>query len=234
MLAHKCIGDNTEIGDLQGWSGGRDQAYSLLGIETADFGASDARTWRRVMTLYVTALFVHVLGTLALFIGFGVEGLSLWHLRAGGAVEQLRVWANISARVVPLSGLAIPAILLPGAYLAKETNVWSEGWIHATLGMTFLIAVATLGVTAPRLRAIRRACAEASGDASNVLRLRLRDPFLRFSLQLRGALGLGIVFLMIAKPNLPDAIPVIGVAIALGVGVSVVHRNRQASVAAVE
>jgi hypothetical protein len=177
------------------------------------------------MTIYSVILFLHVLGTLALFAAFVVEGLSLWYLRAAEDVEEVRRWAKISAGVMPLSVIAMPLIFLPGAYLARAGKVWSQGWLQVGLVATFLIVALATGITRPRTRALGRAAAEGSGNVSNVLQSRLRDPFLRVSLQLRAALGFGVVFLMIAKPNHPNALLVLAVAIASGLVASAIHRS---------
>jgi len=178
------------------------------------------------MTLYSVVVFLHVLGTLMLFAALVLEGVSLWHLRGAVVAEHVRIWSSVGVRVVFVSTVAMPLLFLSGAYLAREGRLWNQGWLQIGLAATFVIAVMTGGITRPRIKVIRRAAAEAR-DVSGVLRTRLRDPFLRVSFQLRSALSLGAMFLMITKTSFGTALLVMAVAVAGGVAASAIHRSRR-------
>ena len=177
------------------------------------------------MTLYSVIVFFHVLGMLALFAALVLEGVSLWHLRAGRDADVARLWANVSTGVLPVSAIAMPLLFLPGAYLAREGRLWSQGWLQVGILATFLVAGMTGAITRPRMRAIERAAADAKGGVSSVLLTHLRDPLLRLSLQLRCTLGLGTVFLMIAKTNHANALAVMALALVSGFAASAIHRS---------
>jgi hypothetical protein len=181
-----------------------------------------------VMTFYSVILFVHVAGALALSMALGLEWTSLRRLQYSGNIEQIRAWGNVSAAVQPLSIFATLAILLPGVYLAAKMASWSQAWIQISTGATLLIGAAAGAVTAPRMRAIRSACAAGNGEVSAVLRVRLSDPFLWASLQFRVALALGVVFLMTTRPELGGALAVIAAALVVGLVASLIGRNRRA------
>lgn len=94
------------------------------------------------MNLYSIALFVHVVGSLLLFVLLTAEGLGL---RAGFASAQLN-------RILgPISALAI---LVPGFYMAAQTG-WHP-WTAVGLATYTLIAVAGgytgIAVTRGRMR----------------------------------------------------------------------------------
>jgi hypothetical protein len=72
-----------------------------------------------------------------------------------------------------------------------------------------LLLMAALGaLTGSRIRAMRRACAEAEGINSQLLG-RPRDPLLKVSLGIRVAVFFGIVLLMAAKPGFWESISIV-------------------------
>jgi hypothetical protein len=99
--------------------------------------------------------------------------------------------------------------------LLNESNVRMDFGVAEGDGR-YARPVATLGaITGKRMRAIRRICvADKTNDTELVNRL--RDPFLKISLGIRIALGLGIVLLMTAKPGLRGSIGIIGSSLVLG------------------
>ncbi len=98
--------------------------------------------------------------------------------------------------------------------MAVRMSILDLAWPKATIVAILLIG--PLGaLTGRRMRAIRRACADAKAMNSALLS-RLHDPFLKISLGIRIAVFLGIVLLMSAKPELREAISIVGVSIVLG------------------
>jgi hypothetical protein len=81
------------------------------------------------MSLYSTALFVHIVGALSLFALLGIEGVSL---RAG-----------LSPRGVQqsLGPISAAAIVIPGFYMAAQTG-W-HGWV--AVGLVSYAVIAVLG-----------------------------------------------------------------------------------------
>jgi hypothetical protein len=109
-------------------------------------------------------------------------------------------------------------------------SAFDLAWPKVTVGALLLIA--PLGaLTGRRMRAIRRACADAKAINSELLS-RLRDPFLKISLGIRLAVFLGIVLLMAAKPDLWESISIVGTSVILGLLSSLFAWRRSASLSA--
>ena len=104
------------------------------------------------MTLYSLALFVHILGALALFGAMGLEWVALLNLRRVEMAEQAREWLKVFALFPRLYPLAWLAIILAG--LCMTAAVWKgAGWI-----IVALVSGVVLGAAggAPAWRRVRR------------------------------------------------------------------------------
>jgi hypothetical protein len=167
------------------------------------------------MTLYSIVLFVHVTAVLSLFAALSFEVLSLFHLRRAPTLTETRRWIESVPRLPSATMGSWLGVFFSGVYLAMRMSAFDLAWPKVTVGALLLIA--PLGVlTARRMRAIRRACADAKAINAELLS-RLRDPFLKISLGIRIAVFLGIVLLMAAKPDLWEAISIVGSSVILGI-----------------
>lgn len=166
------------------------------------------------MTVYSLILFVHVASVLALFAALSFEALSLFHLRHASSLADVQLWID---PVPGLSLIALSSLLVgffSGIYLTIRMSAFGAAWPKVTIAALFLVAPLA-AITGRRVRAIRRACAVATGITSE-LRGRLQDPLLKISLGIRIAVVLGIVLLMGAKPKLWESVGIIGASAALG------------------
>ncbi len=182
------------------------------------------------MTLYSLVLFVHVTAVLSMFAALSFEALSLFHLRRVASLTEARRWID------PVPGLPLVAmgsllfVLVSGVYLAVQMSILHLAWPKVSIGALLLIG--PLGaLTGRRMHAIRRACADAKAIGSDLLS-RLHDPFLKISLGIRIAVFLGIVLLMSAKPDLREAISIVGVSVVLGFLSSLLVRGQREALSA--
>jgi hypothetical protein len=177
------------------------------------------------MTLYVSALFLHVVGALGFFVALSLEWTSLRHLQRATTAEQVREWLAVFAGVRRVAFASLATLLLSGLYMTAAAWGW-VAWVLIALAAIVLLAVLGATLTGRRMAAIGRAVAAESGSLSSALRHQLHDPFLRTSVQTRTAIALGIVFLMTVKPDLAGALLAIGAAIVLGLASSLPARGR--------
>jgi hypothetical protein len=167
------------------------------------------------MTLYSLALFVHILGALALFGVLGLEWVALLNLRGVDTAEQAGEWLKIFALFPRIYPFAWGAILLAGLYMTAM--VWrGAGWIIVALISVVVLGAAGGVLTARRMASLAQGIAREKGVLSNELRTTLRDPYLLAVFQVRLAFTLGIVFLMVTKPGLLLSLLDMGVATVLG------------------
>jgi hypothetical protein len=164
------------------------------------------------MTLYVAAKYLHIVGTLSLFVALGFEWAMLVQLRRAQASGQIREWVRVSGWLHWLGAVSLGAILVPGFYMTATVWRGEQPWIG--LSFAVLVIVAILGAVGARRRSgiIRDALVE-EGPLPAAIKGRLRDSFSWISMQTRTALLLAIVFLMTAKPDFIAAIWTIAAAL---------------------
>jgi hypothetical protein len=150
------------------------------------------------MTIYSFVLFVHVVSAIGLFIALAAEGAIAFRIRSAQSLEQARFLVRAFQR---LRIVAIPSflgILVGGLYLASK---WGRGtfWIPFALGATLLIMLIGGLITGRRIARLKKLLSSTENDGSPS---GIKDDALLLSYGLRAGLGLGIVFLMTAKPDL--------------------------------
>jgi len=179
------------------------------------------------MTIYYTVLFIHVVSVIGLFIALAAEGAILFRIRTAQSVDETRFFVGAFQR---LRIVAIPSflgILVGGLYLASK---WGRGtfWIPFALGATLLIMLIGGLVTGKRIARLRNALSSDEIDLPiKAISAKTKDNALLISYGLRAGLGLGIVFLMTAKPDLPGSLGAL--AAGCGAGLLGAAKMRRAS-----
>lgn len=185
---------------------------------------------------YHLALFVHILGVLVLFMAVGVELAALMGVRGARSLEQVRTWARAGVGVGRLFPLALVLILAAGLYMTFAAWGIGTGWIAVALVTVLALAVAGPLLNGKRFEALHRAAASAAGDAvPDDVRRRLADPALRIAVYGMAGVSLGVVYLMVMKPDLLGSLVAVAVAGMLGVASALPGgRTRRAEVAAAQ
>ena len=86
-------------------------------------------------------LFVHIVGMLTLFVGLGLEWVSLDGLQRSITREQALPWQRLIVMVPRVSGIAVAAIVLSGFYLGARVGVLGNDWMRATYVALLLMAI---------------------------------------------------------------------------------------------
>ena len=167
------------------------------------------------MSLYAIAIFLHVIGALALFAGLGLEWAGLLNLRRSLTTAQVRDWTKLLGAVRVVASPAGLVILVSGIYMSA-TRWGRQAWIG--LGLIGLVTMVVLGLvlSARRIASLVRAIPAQDGPIPPELQHRVTDPVLQVSAWLRTGLGLGVVFLMTVKPTAPVALAALGVSLVVG------------------
>lgn len=182
-------------------------------------------------------LFLHIAGVIGMFIGYGALVLGTVALRRGRTVDEVRTLAAVltSGRrigfehISVIDAIVVASVLLiavTGIHMASYTGDWRFGW--AEVAIVTLVLLAPIGplVINPRLHAISRIANEASQDeVTSRIMARLGDPVLSGSLRGSFAALVGIVFLMAVKPTLEWSTFVIVLAVAMGIGWTLIDRS---------
>ena len=186
------------------------------------------------MTIYPFALFMHIIGVLAFFIGMGLEWVSLLRLRRAQTVAQVRELTSLIPVQVTLIVGGAAVLFVAGVYLAISGWGWHISWIQVAV-LTFLFEAALgVAIDIPRFRGIS-AAALASPETANFLPEKLErkmaDPVLWLSVQAHGLTALGVVFLMTIKPGLSGSLISIAVTLVLSVITTQLWRPRRKTIA---
>jgi hypothetical protein len=178
------------------------------------------------MNAYSIALFLHIVGALGVFVVLGLEWTGLWQIWSAMRPEQVRAWMAIlrSARKVGIASMLTTVI--SGIYMML--TAWGGvAWIIVTLGALVLVMGLSVALTGPRMAAIGRALATEKGPLSDTFHSLANHPLLWISIQTRVAIGLGIVLLKTAKPDLGGSLLTIGIAIVLGIASALPMSRRE-------
>lgn len=173
-------------------------------------------------------LFLHIVGVIAMFVGYGTVVLGTIALRRATRVEDVKAIANALTYgrrvglehisvidVVAVAGVLVIAVT--GLDMARYTGDWRMGWVQVAVATFVLLAPVGPFVINPRLHAITRAASlETSGDVPLGLHGLLTDRVLTIAVRTSLAVLVGLVFLMAVKPSLLGSIAAILVAVVAG------------------
>lgn len=150
------------------------------------------------MTFFSGMLFLHVASALGIFAALSLEAMVLYHLRRAAMAQEARSALDFAPRLAAFFGVSAIVALLTGVYLAMQMSAWPQAWFR--ISMIALVLIVPLGaVSGRKMRSVR--ALSAVDRASEALVRSAQEPVLRFSLSLRMALVLAIVFLMTARPG---------------------------------
>ena len=178
------------------------------------------------MNVYSIALFVHFVSTLVFFVALGLEWIGSRQIRRVTPSEQVRVWMRIlnSARKIGFASML--TTVLSGIYMMA--TVWGPvAWIIVTMVSLVLLIALSLALTGPRMAAVGRALAKETGQVSQTFQSLAHQPLLWISIQTRVAITLGIVVLKTARPEIGGSLLILGVAIVLGLALSLPLPRRE-------
>jgi len=180
------------------------------------------------MNTFSIALFLHIVSALGVSVALGLEWLGLSQIKKDSAPEEIRALLGVVNRTNRFGFISMTGTVITGIYMILAALGWIP-WILVVIGALILVIVFTRVLTAPRMAAIGRALATEKGPVSQAFHTLVNDPILWVSIQTRVAIILGIIFLKIAKPDLPGSLLTIGIAIALGIASTLPATRRERS-----
>lgn len=183
------------------------------------------------MTLYPYALFLHVVGALALGAANVVTLLVFSGIRGATTVTNIRFWGSVARRTRQLTAVSPVVLLLSGAYMVFTAWGWTTPWIDVSLAL--MVAMALLGprVLGPGFARVGKSAAQTADCAISPELHALRDDqALWLGVATSTALYLSIIYLMTVKPTLLASLLTVVVALAVAVVVTLYLRSRGATV----
>jgi hypothetical protein len=170
------------------------------------------------MSFYAIALFAHIVGVIVIFMATAIEFLCLYRMRGATTTDQLREWASLTKTTATLFPVGGAAMVVSGLYMSLTAWDLTVPWIGLSVAVVVVMSVFGPAVNSRRLEAIAASVATApSGPIPAELARRVQDPFLLASVHTLAALGIGVVFLKVARPDLVGASAALAVAVVAGV-----------------
>ncbi len=168
------------------------------------------------MTRFTIAVFLHLVGMVGLFFGYGLEWVASSLLRRSTNAEEVRAWLRIYRLSLPISGPGLLLLILSGGYFASITESMKQGWLVASLlAIVFALGIGFVFIL-PRVRMLRAVLPEGNTPLPEAARACVQGPMIITLIRVRFLLALGILYLMIAKPDLATSLFILLGAIVVG------------------
>jgi hypothetical protein len=167
------------------------------------------------MDVYGIVHYLHVVGAIGLGAIMALEWFVVVRLRSATTVEQARDWLSFTALQQWAGPASLGLLLLAGLYMAA-TRWGGPPWI--VVALVALLLILPLGaMNGVPLRNLQKSLADQVGGLTLEVQQRLGHPRLRLSLHLRALMVLGVVLLMVLKPDMSASIAIMVVAVLLAV-----------------
>lgn len=180
-----------------------------------------------MLTPYSIALFLHIVGALGMFAAIGIEWLALISLRQADNVNTFNQWSKTMQKLGRLHAPAWITILITGIYMM--VTAWGrQDWI--IIAFLLIVVMILLGavLTRKKFASLAKEIIRL-GKISPVIQHRLNDKVFLYSLSLRTAIALDIIYLMAVKPEFTGAVVSFVIALAAGF-LTVYFKNNDAVV----
>ena len=167
---------------------------------------------------YTFALFVHILGAIGLFVAVSLIVVAFVRMRRASTIEQIREWASV-ADVAGKSMIFISlVVLVPAFYMVIVAWGFLMPWVMAALITFVVLSIMGASMNGRTLeRVVVMAQAASPGLVPSDLRAQLLAPHLWLAEGVRLMLLLGILCLMIIKPDMLFSILILAVMLILGI-----------------
>lgn len=174
------------------------------------------------MLSYSIALFLHVVGALTLFVAVGLNFLSMLRMRQAGEMSRFCEWALIGRQAGRIIPIAILLIAGSAIYMVFTVWGWGTAWVDVVVGTFLAHGVLVSVIENPRLAVLHKAALQnATGPVPAAVQALARQPLLWLTECVVTGTTLGMIFLMVVKPNLAGSLLAITVSLALSVVVAV-------------
>ncbi|MFL5520702.1 MAG: DUF2269 family protein [Gemmatimonadales bacterium] len=154
------------------------------------------------MRLYGLALFVHILGVIAMFAGFSMQQRAGSRLRRAKTRTEAHPWAEVldMTRVMPPSGAVM--VLITGAYLSTRFSArGAPTWIIVAVIAALLIGTVAITIVNRDFKGIAAAVAASEGSLSPDAAARIARPRTWSAHGMANGAALGAIWLMTMKPG---------------------------------
>ncbi len=166
------------------------------------------------MNFYVLVLFLHIIGAAGLFLGLGIEGVTLKFLNRASSTEQV-LSQQPSLKLMRITfGISTILLLLSGIYMVEIIWGWT-GWV--IIGLIILVVLSGQGsMTGKKIGDIMKSLSKSDGSISTEIKEKLSAPFLIKAFKIKILLVIGTIFIMTQKTDW--AVSIISIVVAFLIG----------------
>ena len=177
------------------------------------------------MNFYLIILFLHILGTAGIFLGLGIEGITLKFLNRASTTEQLLNWRPSIKFLRITFSISTVLLLLPGIYMVIEVWNWT-GWV--IMGLIILVVLSGTGsMTGKKIGEVMKSLSNSDVSLLAEAKEKLSAPYLIKVLKIKIFIVAGTIFIMTLKTDWIASIAVIVVSSLIGLLITGVSSKKQ-------
>lgn len=154
------------------------------------------------MRLYGIALFIHMMGLIAMFAGFALQQRLGAKVRATFGRDEARHWAGMLDATRPMTPSGAVMMFVSGGYMAWGMRGSPPPWVVAGIGSVAFIGLAMFLMVGPRFAALHRAIASDPAVAAAAI----RDGATWAAFCAANGAGLGTIWIMSVKAGLLESL----------------------------
>ncbi|HEU4883948.1 MAG TPA: hypothetical protein VFT45_16935 [Longimicrobium sp.] len=154
------------------------------------------------MRWYGIALFIHMMGLIAMFAGFALQQRLGAKLRATFGRDEARHWAWMLDATRPMTPSGAVMMFVSGGYMAWGMRATLPPWVMVGIGSVAFIGMTTGLMVNPRFAAIHRALASDPAAAAAAI----RDGATWAAFCAANGAGLGTIWIMSVKAGLLESL----------------------------
>ncbi|HEX8983323.1 MAG TPA: hypothetical protein VF792_11165 [Ktedonobacterales bacterium] len=174
----------------------------------------------RTLLWYHLALFLHLCALLAAMSASGISHFADVRMGKARTSAELLEWATIISRAGQVFPVVLLTLVATGAYMVSPLWTWNTGWVDTAFGGVVVLFVGGI-ITGVRNKALQRALAGDPAAPISAQARQMADNLLTRALSYGNTgLAIGIVFIMVNKPNLLGSILSVVVAYTIGVALA--------------
>ena len=161
--------------------------------------------------MYLTMVFLHILGVIVFALGHGTSIAVAFRLRRERAHPRIAAMLDVSSWSTSLMYVGLLLIVVPGIVLGFLGGYWATWWLWVSIVLLVLVMGAMYGIASPYYRGLRAATGATMSEsaqrkaatlATDELVDSLATSWRPTALTLIGGGGLAVIlWLMVAQPG---------------------------------
>ena len=168
------------------------------------------------MRLFGIALFVHILGVIAIFAGFSMQQRAGARLRGSTRYEEARPWAEVLMMTRSMVPAGAAMVLVTGLYLTTKFGRRPPVWVPAAMLAALFIGIVALTIVNRGFARIAKAVSAGSGPLSGDGSAHIASAGTWSALASANGAALGTLWLMTMKPGVTETLVAVLLPIVIG------------------